>query len=332
MYGEIGELLTIAKKKYRESYIFAERQNIIESLGDVFWYLCCLINRLNLDLNNSFNHFLNKNKIDLDKWQKNLSSEDKKVLIFEENHLLKNLGKLAGNFLCKESLAKEEIFLFSKYFFALVITYEVNFNKVLDANYEKISSRFIKYKKSDLLDFDEKFPEFERLPKNFKIEFVEKQKKVIAMRWNGVFIGDPLSDNSSQPDGYRFHDVFHFSYAAMLHWSPTFRGLIKHKRKSDSDIDKSQDGGRAIVVEEGLSAWIFNIAKENKLFEDTKRLPFDMLKNISQIVDGLEVEQCPMLLWEETILKGYEVFRKVKKNNGGIIIGDRTKRTISYRK
>ena len=202
--------------------------------------MCCLINRRNLGFNNIFNNFLDKNEIDLNKWEKTLSSEDKKVLTFKENHLLKNLGKLAGNFLCKKSLAKEEIFLFSKYFFALVITYGISFNKVLDENYEKISSRFIKYKKSDLPDFDKEFLEFERLPKNFKIEFVEKQQNVISMRWNGVFIGDPLSDNSSKPDGYRFHDVFHFSYAAMLHWSPTFRGLIKHKRKSDSKMEDEQ--------------------------------------------------------------------------------------------
>jgi hypothetical protein len=43
---------------------------------------------------------------------------------------------------------------------------------------------------------------------------------------NGVFIGDPLTDNIRDPDGYRFHDVFHFARAAILHWSPTFRALI----------------------------------------------------------------------------------------------------------
>ena len=65
------------------------------------------------------------------------------------------------------------------------------------------------------------------------------------MRWNGVFIGDPLTDNMLDPDGYRFHDVFHFAHAAILHWSPTFRALIKHKRKDDPKVDEAQDGGRA---------------------------------------------------------------------------------------
>ena len=40
------------------------------------------------------------------------------------------------------------------------------------------------------------------------------------------------------------------SGAAVLHWSPTFRALIKHKRKSDPTVDEAQDSGRAIVIEE----------------------------------------------------------------------------------
>ena len=39
------------------------------------------------------------------------------------------------------------------------------------------------------------------------------------------------------------------------------RALIKHKRKSKPDYDEAQDSGRAIVVEEGLTAWIFTDPK-----------------------------------------------------------------------
>lgn len=88
------------------------------------------------------------------------------------------------------------------------------------------------------------------------------------MRWNGVFIGDPLSDNIADRDGYRFHDVFHFANAAVLHWSPTFRALIKHKRKSNQAVDEAQDSGRAIVIDEGLSAYIFSYAKQLDFFQE----------------------------------------------------------------
>jgi hypothetical protein len=148
---------------------------------------------------------------------------------------------------------------------------------------------------------------------------------------NGVFIGDPLTDNIADRDGYRFHDVFHFAHAAILNWSPVFRALLKRKRKSDPNTDEQQDGGRAIVVEEGLTAWIFSHAKEQKFFSETQALPFDLLKTVRQFVSGYEVEQCPLRLWEIAIVQGYEVFRQINDNSQGTIIADRRARTISYR-
>ena len=147
---------------------------------------------------------------------------------------------------------------------------------------------------------------------------------------NGVFIGDPLTDNILDPDDYRFHDVFHFAHAAILHWSPTFRALIKHKRKSNPKVDEAQDGGRAVVVEEGLTAWIFARAKELNYFDGQKRLSFELLKTVQQFVTGYEVAACPLSLWEIAILRGYDVFRQVRAHQGGTIVCDRTRRTIDY--
>ncbi len=151
------------------------------------------------------------------------------------------------------------------------------------------------------------------------------------MQWNGVFIGAPLTDSILDPDGYRFHDVFHFAHASILHWSPTFRGLIKQKRKSEPKLREAEDGGRAIVIEEGLTAWIFSRAKHLNFFEGQNSVSFDLLKTVQQFVQGYEVENCPLKLWEQAILKGYEVFRQVRDNNGGIVIGDRDTRTIEYK-
>ena len=53
---------------------------------------------------------------------------------------------------------------------------------------------------------------------------------------------------------------------------PLTRALIKHKRKSKPDYDEAQDSGRAIVVEEGLTAWIFTRAKELNFFEGQDRV------------------------------------------------------------
>ena len=125
--------------------------------------------------------------------------------------------------------------------------------------------------------------------------------------------------------------MFHFAHAAILHWSPTFRALVKQKRKSDPQVDEAQDGGRAIVIEEGLTAWIFSRAKQLNFFEGQDSISFDLLKGVQQFVHGYEVEKCPLKLWERAILDGYKVFRQVRDRNGGIVVGDREARTITYR-
>lgn len=58
-----------------------------------------------------------------------------------------------------------------------------------------------------------------------------------------------------------------------------------------------------------------------------------MPKEISKhkFVQGYEVEACPLNLWERAILDGYKVFRQVRENNGGIVIGNRAARIIEYK-
>ena len=113
--------------------------------------------------------------------------------------------------------------------------------------------------------------------------------------------------------------------------SPTFRALIKHKRKSRKDVDEAQDSGRAIVIDEGVSAYIFSYAKSLNFFEGQKGVSFDLLKAVQNFVRGYEVEKCPLYLWEDAILQGYDVFRQMRKNEGGFVIGNRHERTLLYK-
>jgi hypothetical protein len=216
------------------------------------------------------------------------------------------------------------------YLHALQVS-EVIFADVVQTNLRKAKGRFLEPDPSALPVFDGKFLDEERLPMEFEIEISQRKSGQSYLRWNSVFIGDPLTDNILDPDGYRFHDVFHFAHAAILHWSPVMRALIKQKRKSDRKIDEAQDGGRAIVVEEGLTAWIFSRAKELNFFEGQDSVAFDLLKNVGEFVRGYEVADCPLKLWERAILDGYAVFRQVRQNNGGVVIGNRNTREIRYR-
>ena len=181
-----------------------------------------------------------------------------------------------------------------------------SFSKIVSMNLAKTHGRFLGPDPATLPTFDSNFPGRGKTPPTFRDKVTQRRSGQSYLQWNGVFVGDPLTDNILDPDGYRFHDVFHFSHAAILHWSPTFRALIKQKRKSDQEIDEAQDGGRAIVVEEGLTAWIFSCAKQLDFLEGQNSLSFDLLKTVQQFVQGYEVEECPLKLWEMAILKGYE--------------------------
>ena len=85
------------------------------------------------------------------------------------------------------------------------------------------------------------------------------------------------------------------------------------KRKSISSTDENQDGARAIIIEEGISTFIFSRAIKNSLFEDVKRLDYDLLKFIQEFVKGYEVDQANLWQWEKAILDGYNIFRKLKE-------------------
>ena len=137
----------------------------------------------------------------------------------------------------------------------------------------------------------------------------------VFQQCNGVNIGDRLTDNALEPDDYRFHDVFHYAYCAVLTWSPVARALLRLKRKSDPQIDEAEDGARAILIEEGIASWIFGQAKRLDFFEDMKAgdLSFDILKTVRQFVSGYEPAQCPLWLWEEAILQGFDAFRFLRR-------------------
>ncbi|MDQ3139149.1 MAG: nucleoside triphosphate pyrophosphohydrolase family protein, partial [Pseudomonadota bacterium] len=87
-------------------------------------------------------------------------------------------------------------------------------------------------------DLDSALPAGERLPRQMTVRLVEESgstdRPKVRMTINGEGIGSLLGDNAYDPDGYRFHDVFHLAYAAVLGWSPNLRAFLKRKRKKPS--------------------------------------------------------------------------------------------------
>ncbi|NET69605.1 MAG: nucleoside triphosphate pyrophosphohydrolase family protein [Sphaerospermopsis sp. SIO1G2] len=183
--------------------------------------------------------------------------------------------------------------------------------------------------------FDNEFPENERLPRQFEVEITEVSKdSSVKMKAfiNQEQIGNELTDNSYKSDGYRFHDVFHFAYAAVLGWSVVTRSILKRKRKSNALIDEVEDGGRAVAIEEGIAALVFSYAKDHDFLEGVSTLDYQLLKTIKSMTSHLEVSRCSLGDWEKAILMSYNVWRQVEKNRGGTVVVDLDRRLITYQR
>lgn len=198
----------------------------------------------------------------------------------------------------------------------------------LKKSQEKLLSQSLNY-----INFDSGYPEAETFPLQFEVELKEVLiEGVTKLRTtvNGVQIGDDLTDNANDADGYRFHDVFHLSYVAVLGWSPVIRKLLNKKRKSNPKVDEVQDGGRAQIIDEAITALAFDYAKEHNWLKNVYELDFHLLKNIKGITSMLEVDARTMFEWQKAILMGFEVWREVVQNNGGKILVDMENKTLIY--
>ena len=338
LFGEVGSLMATSKKYHREGEAYAGYRNaVVEEFGDTLWYLASLCRRLGFKLEEIVVEASKSGGVSSGTDTSTLAAAPMELGEFNNqiaiDDTLIELGQYAAallNMCIERSAQRERLIAFTRTYLRAVQTCKIPFVLIAQTNLAKTQGRFLEPNVSELPDFDAGLPKEERLPSTFRIEINQSAKGKSYLRWNGVFIGDPLTDNIEDPDGYRFHDVFHLAYAAVLHWSPTFRGLIRQKRKSDAGLDENQDGGRASVIEEGLTAYIFSCAKELNFFEGQSSVSFDLLKTINNFVRGYEVEQCPLKLWENAVLQGYSGFRLLKANSGGTIVGNRASRTISY--
>lgn len=339
LFGEVGSVMAASKKLHREKEVYVGfREAAVEEFGDALWYFAAIARRLNLSLEALFSGALAQREsrsavtaLDSPDWPIAIASQISPTPALDAS--LQHLGKAAGVLLANGIPADDMKLLLEQFamcYLAALQACAIPFSEIARHNATKTRGRFLTPDPDALPRFDDRFDEEERIPDHFEIRIAQRRSGKAYLRWNNVFIGDPLTDNIRDPDGYRFHDVFHFAHAAVLHWSPVFRDLIKQKRKSDAVVDEAEDGGRAIVIEEGLTAWIFAQAKQIGFFAGHKGISFDLLKVVQRFVAGYEVERCPLKLWESAILQGYEAFLQVRTNNGGLLIGDRKARTLIY--
>lgn len=169
---------------------------------------------------------------------------------------------------------------------------------------------------------DVRYPDEERLPRKGVAEIrpvASDSAKRIETYVNGRKMGEDLTDNAWTEDGYRLHDVFHLACMTLLGWSPVIRRGLGIKRKSDRGVDEVEDGGRAIVIEEGVSALVFSYAIRHDMLSGVSILDYSLLRTIKQMTDHLEVRVRTVADWERTIIRAYEVWRSVAEHDGGRI-------------
>ena len=238
-----------------------------------------------------------------------------------------------AHLLFKEQVA-EELGDLLWYVADVATKFELDLDEVAAANLKKTQTRWPRGEDEPRKLFDDDYPAQEQFPRQFEILIAEEQvgDSVVVRSWQGADgVGDPLTDNAWQDDGYRFHDVFHLAHVAVLGWSPIMRSLMKRKRKSDRRVDEVEDGARAKIVEEAISAIVYDYARKHDYLDGVQTLDYPLLKTIQGLVSDREVRVCSLFEWQVAILAGYRVWREVWKNKGGLVVGDLRARTLEYR-
>ncbi|MCG7597155.1 nucleoside triphosphate pyrophosphohydrolase family protein [Mycobacterium sp. PSTR-4-N] len=208
------------------------------------------------------------------------------------------------------------------YVAAIADRLDLRLGDIAAANLAKTNARWIP---GVPVPFDQSFPGNERLPRSGVYEFRSVHETIasrpsVDLFFNGLAVGDRLTDASDSPDGYRFHDVFHLAFATFLGWSPLTRALLGRKRRSDQLVDENQDGGRAIVLEEGISALAFAYGAEHGLLDGVEHVDQSLIRAIDSVSANFEVAERTGADWERAILAGFKVFRELLAHDGGFVV------------
>jgi NTP pyrophosphatase (non-canonical NTP hydrolase) len=352
LFGEIGDVLSALKKKQRDKDAFlAYHEEVLEELGDALWYFANAALRAGLSLES----IAQRAPATLDNWDYrgrtaartfvDLQQSSKKFAgpitgARVEHRLLALAGKVgrlledysSGRIADNRDVLSADLVEIFRAMLAAADDAEVSLDEAARRNVIKTLGRWPVDPEWGPL-FDEDFPIEEQLPRQMTMVFNEREaggQSYVIQQLNGVNIGSRLTDNRLEPDDYRFHDVFHLAFAAILGWSPTLRALLKVKRKSKPVIDENEDGARASIIEEGISTWIFNHGVRNAHFRNVSSLDYGLLKAVRELVRGYEVEARPLWQWERAILEGFRIFRELQAHRGGAVVVDLYSRTIRF--
>lgn len=228
-----------------------------------------------------------------------------------------------------------------------------------EAEYGELA--FLRALPRDLRVLDDDYPKVERFPRRLVIRFQQQQvgprqqpraKLTLISATPNAFpkgpirdyygsgkpqgftvpddFGAALTDNSRRVDHYRFHDAVHLGFLAVLGWSPTTRSLLKLKRRSNADVDRDEDGARAIFAEEGLAALLAKRAPALQGFRTERSVDDETVEMLTTVLEDLEVSKMPPALWRRAVVQGFAAMRALTDSGGGYLVVDLNKRSLTF--
>jgi len=286
VFGEAGGLLTAVKKRERDAETIAKYlSQVTEEVGDLLWYLAAVASRNGVALSTLVAPLIDplpkrSDKIEFADLQASLTRVTPDPSRTFELRLVR-LASAVGAFVSAQteslhtrtkSSPNDEFTEVFKWLESAASYAGVSLEDAALHNLTKVRDRW-PTRKIYIPAFDDAYPEYERLPRRMVIDIREvvprRGQYFVLQTCEGLHVGDRLTDNIEDPDEYRFHDVFHYAYVAVLGWSPVVRALLRLKRKSNKTVDETQDGARAILIEEGIAALFFAEAKSQAFFSAT---------------------------------------------------------------
>ncbi len=339
LIGETGEVLSELKKHVREGSAYISfRERFVEELGDLLWYVADIASQRHIGLADVYR------RATANCTTGSSTSEDRSVswvrpalaLAEEAGQISREYRSLLADERTEDEFDTElfeSLAVLLKNVTILTEIHGVSFADIAQGNLAKVKHRWA-LPDAHVGSVEVAWPEKEQLPSRFDAWLADRNGRVrVSFVVNGQsrsVAPDSLTDNAYDPDGYRFHDVFHFANAAVLGWSPITRGLLRRKRKSDPRVDEVEDGGRAAAIEEGISAMVFAYAKQHQMFEGVDTVEGSLLRTIRDMTRHLEVRERTAAEWQDAILQGFRAWRNVRDANGGCIRADRFARRIEF--
>lgn len=289
--------------------------------------------------------------MDLDHYQKlaghtdrtasNYENEVKRDVVVALLGIAGELGTLAttykkylrdgGSYDLHNDHVAEEIGDLLWYCATLATKFDLSLESIAKRNIAKVGMRWSDASLAKDEPLDAQFAE--RFPRKFSIHFSEetvKNRLKAVMRIENEPLGDPLTDNTEIEDDYRFHDAFHLAFLVEMGWSPVLRALMGLKRRSNARVDEQEDGGRAIVIEEGIAALVFDYGTDHHQLDSVETIDYELIRTIQSMTRRLEVKAVSGAQWQRAIRSGWKLFRELKENRGGVARCDLDEKTIFY--